>query len=78
MSTNPYTGTARGGAGFNAYAAGNKRYGLGRPMPTMGRVDPQGYKERDRLASAKRNAILARLRAGMSGQFASANYNRSV
>lgn len=78
MSTNPYTGVARGGGGFNAYAAGAKQYGSGRPMPTMGRVDPTGYQERDRLARAKRNAILARLKAGNAGQFASANYNRSI
>jgi len=32
---------------FNAYSAGNKVYGGGRPMPTVGPVDPLGYAERD-------------------------------
>lgn len=32
---------------FNAYSAGNKVYGGGRPMPTVGPVDPIGYAERD-------------------------------
>jgi hypothetical protein len=74
----PYTGVQTGGAGFNAYAAGAKSYGSGRPMPTIGRVDPTGYAERDRMSKARRNAILQRMKAGLSGQFASANYNRSV
>ena len=32
---------------FNSYSAGNKVYGGGRPMPTIGPVDPMGYAERD-------------------------------
>jgi hypothetical protein len=73
-----YTGVSTGGGGFNAYAAGKKSYGSGRPMPTIGRVNPTGYAERDRMEKARRNAILKRMQAGLSGQFASANYNRSV
>jgi hypothetical protein len=40
--------------GFNRFAAGNKTYGGGRPMPTVGKVDPIGYRERDLKAAAKR------------------------
>lgn len=73
-----YNGTYIGGGGFNPYSAGDKSYGGGRPMPTIGAVDPMGYQERDLMARARRNAILARLKAGASGDFASAAYNRSV
>lgn len=59
----------------NSYAAGNKVYGGGRPMPTMGPVDPMGYKERDRLRIA-RNAALRRLKAMDSGNFMSADFMR--
>ncbi len=73
-----YRGVARGGGGFNSYAAGTKTYGGGRPMPTIGKVDPTGYAERDRQSRARRNAILRRLQAGQRGKFASADFNRSV
>jgi hypothetical protein len=66
------------GTGFNAYAAGIKRYGGGRDFPTMGRVDKTGYAERDLMAKARRNAMLKRLQAGQAGNFASANFNRSI
>lgn len=52
---------------YNEYAAGRKTYGSGSPVATMGKVDPLGYKERDRIIKARRNAILRRLRAGQSG-----------
>lgn len=58
---------------FNAYAAGNKIYGAGRSFPNLGPTsDPQGYRERDLAARAKRNALLRRLQAQNSGRFMSA------
>ncbi len=71
-----YRGVQRGGGGFNRYAGGRKQYGAGRPFPTMGRVDPLGYKERDADANAQRDEMLKRIRAGLMGRFASADYNR--
>jgi hypothetical protein len=73
-----YNGVDIGGGGFNPFAAGAKSYGGGRPMPTIGSVDPSGYAQRDLMANARRNAILQRLKAGMSGDYASAAWNRSV
>lgn len=35
-----------------AYSTGNRVYGMGRPHPTSGTVDPQGYVERSRAQSA--------------------------
>jgi hypothetical protein len=53
---------------FNPYAAGNKHYGSGRPMPTIGPVaSPQGYDERDNRASARKNAILRRMNGAGTG-----------
>jgi len=53
---------------FNPYAAGNKHYGSGRPMPTIGPVaSPQGYDERDNRAKARRNAIMRRLQGADTG-----------
>jgi len=62
-----YSGTAKAGGGFEANAAGNKMYGGGRSMPTIGPVDPMGYAERDRKAKSRRNAMLAQIQA-MQGQ----------
>jgi hypothetical protein len=67
-----------GGGGFNRYAAGRKQYGMGRNMPTMGKVDPIGYAERDATANIKRNAILRRLQAGLGGRYASPDFGRFV
>lgn len=55
---------------FNSYAAGNKHYGAGRAFPNMGPVSGQGmlgYNQRDNEASAKKNAILRRMRGQASG-----------
>lgn len=53
---------------FNPYAAGNKSYGSGRPMPTIGPVaSPQGYNERDNRAQARKNAIGRRLKGSDTG-----------
>lgn len=61
--------------GFNSFAAGNKQYGpLGMSNPTSGPVDPLGYNERDRIARAKQNAIIMRLKAMQSGNYMSAAY----
>lgn len=64
---NDYSGAAKAGGGFEANAAGNKVYGSGRSMPTIGPVDPTGYAERDRKTKARRNAMLAQIQA-MQGQ----------
>lgn len=59
---------APGMKAFNPYAAGNKRYGAGRPMPNIGPVaHPQGYNERDNKAQARKNAILRRMKGAGSG-----------
>lgn len=51
---------------YNAYAAGNKIYGLGgRSAPNVGQtLDPTGYINRDAEVRLKRNALLRRLKAG--------------
>lgn len=49
--------------GFNPYGAGNKVYGAGRPMPNVGAVNKEGYRKRDRLAKARKNAMMRRLKA---------------
>jgi hypothetical protein len=57
-----YSGPAQGGGGFNAYGAGKKHYGSGRPMPTVGKVtDRAGYTIRDNKAAARRDALMRRL-----------------
>lgn len=59
---------APGKKSFNPYAAGNKHYGSGRPMPTIGPVaSPQGYEERDNRANARKNAILRRMKGAGTG-----------
>lgn len=61
---------------FNPYAAGDKRYGLaGRRNATSGPVSAEGmkgYRERDRLQSARRQALLNQMQAVQSGNYASA------
>lgn len=69
----------RQGTGLNpaqqVFSAGTKRYGgTGRNNPTMGPVDPTGYKERDAQATSKRNAMLRRLKAGQRKRFMSSDY----
>ena len=54
---------------WSPYTAGNKVYGGGRPMPTIGPVDKTGYRQRDRMAKARRNALLRRMRAAQSGNY---------
>jgi hypothetical protein len=53
---------AKAGGGFDSHFAGNKHYGSGRSMPTVGKVmHKTGYKERDVKAAARRNALLKRI-----------------
>lgn len=61
---------------FSPYAAGSKTYGQSMKSPTMGPVDRTGYRARDRRLKAKRNAVLAKMKAGNAGAFASPNYLR--
>lgn len=63
---------------INPYSVGNKVYGGGRSFPTMGPVDPMGYRERDAKASARRDAVLRRLKAQQAGKYASADALRTV
>lgn len=60
---------------YNPYAAGAKQYGAaGTGAPNTGPVGAagqQGYNERERMAQVKKNAYLARMRAGQSGQYMS-------
>lgn len=65
-------------SGINPYASGDKIYGGGRSFPTMGPVDPLGYRERDAKASARRNAILRRMQAKQSSKYGSADALREV
>jgi hypothetical protein len=61
---------------FSPYAAGSKTYGQAMSSPTMGPVDKTGYRNRDRRLKAKRNAVLAKMKAGNAGAFASPDYLR--
>lgn len=64
------------GQQFQAYGAGNKRYGpSGRAAPNIGPVgDRSGYKQRDLQAQLRRNAMLARLQAGQKTNYMSKAY----
>jgi hypothetical protein len=62
------------GQSFNAYAAGNKRYGTGRPNSNYGLNNKIGYMERDAAAQRRRNAMLRKLKAQGSGDLMSSAY----
>lgn len=63
------------GQSFNPFSAGNKVYGMGRNAPNVGPVaNREGYDERDRMARAKRNAMLRRLKAGQRGRYMSSEW----
>ena len=48
-----------GGAGFNKYAAGVKRYGIGVVGPNTGmKLDKAGFEERSAVQRAKNAAML--------------------
>ena len=57
---------------FNQYAAGKKVYGFGNPAPNTGPVaDRFGYRERDRNARLRRNALLRRMQQLQKGNYTS-------
>lgn len=61
--------------GFNPFGVGNKVYGSGRSAPNIGPTSsPEGYIERDKKGSARRNAMLRRLKAMQRGRFMSSDY----
>lgn len=62
----------------NPYSVGNRIYGGGRSFPNIGKSDPIGYRERDALLSARKNAILRRMKAQQKGNLFSADALRSV
>lgn len=66
------------GKQFLPYSAGNKIYGGGRDAPNIGPVDPTGHRERDLKYQARRTAMLRRLKAMQSGNFGSADAQRSI
>lgn len=61
-------------SGFNRYAAGAKTYGSGRSFPTIGPVDPLGYRERNLQQKARMQAIFNKLKAIQSGNYMSSAY----
>lgn len=61
---------------FNPYAAGAKIYNNISSAPTRGKVDKTGYAERDRKLAAKRNAVLAKMKAMNAGSYASPDVQR--
>jgi len=63
---------------FNPYAAGARMYGSGRMNPTSGAVDPTGYAERDKKRRAKLNALRAKTKAQVSGNYASPNFMKGI
>ena len=64
-----------GGAGFNKYAAGSKRYGVGIVGPNTGmKLDKAGYQERSANQRAKNSALLKWVQGrGSSRMFAKPN-----
>lgn len=65
--------------GYNGLALGGKTYGSGRPMPNIGSVSAtgkQGYRQRDNMLAAKKQALLEFMQAGNRGAYASAPFLR--
>jgi len=55
---------------FNPYGAGKKVYGGGRYAPNLGPTSsPDGYRQRDLIAKARRDAMLKRLKAEQRGKY---------
>lgn len=61
---------------FNPFSAGKKIYNTISSAPTRGAVDKTGYAERDRKMAARRNAVLAKMKAMNAGAYASSNAQR--
>lgn len=70
--------SSRETANVAPYLVGNRVYGGGRPFPTMGPVDRMGYRERDLKASARRDAVLRRLKANNRQDYANPDALRTV
>lgn len=72
--------------GFNAYAAGNKQYGLsGSSAATSGPISAQGMagyrartQNRTKTQDARKAAVLNRMQAAQQGQYATPDYLRGV
>lgn len=66
--------------GFNSYAAGDKRYGLSqRRGPNTGMsLDRSGYAKRDQKIEARRQSMLEKMQAMLSGNYASADAQRPI
>lgn len=61
-------GASKIGVPFTPYAAGRRMYGMGRDFPTAGTVDKIGYRERDALANARKDAVIRRMKAQSQGR----------
>jgi hypothetical protein len=66
------------GKQYLPYAVGDKIYGGGRDAPNIGPVNPLGYRDRDLKYQARRTALLRRLQSVQSGDYASADAQRSI
>ena len=63
---------------FNPYSAGAKIYNGVAGSPTRGAVDKTGYAARDRKLQARKNAVLAKMKAMQNGAYANSNVQRFV
>lgn len=66
------------GKQYNPYSVGDKIYGGGRDAPNIGPVDPTGHRERDLKYDARRSAMLRRLKAIQSSNYASPDVGRMI
>lgn len=63
---------------FNPYSAGAKIYNGVAGSPTRGAVDKTGYAARDRKIQARKNAVLAKMKAMQNGAYANSNVQRFI
>lgn len=73
-ASSPYINPSGDKYVWTSYAAGQKLYGSGRGAPTLGPVDPLGYRERDNVYKARQAAIVARMKAKSEGRYLSSDY----
>lgn len=73
---NPLSSQSPRPSGFNAFAAGDKVYGMLRSAPNIGPSDPMGYMERTRQIQARKDAIMRRMKASVNQDFAKANLSQ--
>jgi hypothetical protein len=69
--------------GYNPYAAGKKRYGLGgtgsaNSGPVSSASAAAGYNKRDAMVKAKKQAYLERMQAAGVGNYGGAAYQRGM